>query len=205
MLVGAMTTGVLEGVLRPCLMTALPRIDGGVCLLVDSGVNPDCKPENLYQFGLLGSMYAKCVLKVDNPKVGLLNLGTEPGKGNLLTTAAYQLMNETSDFNFIGNVEARTLFNSNCDVFVCDGFVGNMMLKLLETFWYTTTKRGHTDEYLARFNYELYGGTPILGVNKPAIVGHGISSALAIQNMILQSRDIVNANLSENLKKMLSK
>ena len=132
MLVGAMTTGVLEGVLRPCLMTALPRIDGGVCLLVDSGVNPDCKPENLYQFGLLGSMYAKCVLKVENPKVGLLNLGTEAGKGNLLTTAAYQLMNGTSDFNFVGNVEPRTLFNSNCDVFVCDGFVGNMMLKLLE-------------------------------------------------------------------------
>ena len=205
MLVGAMTTGVLEGVLRPCLMTALPRIDGGVCLLVDSGVNPDCKPENLYQFGLLGSMYAKCVLKIDEPKVGLLNLGTEAGKGNLLTTAAYQLMNETKDFNFIGNVEPRTLFNSNCDVFVCDGFVGNMMLKLLETFWYTTTKRGHTDEYLARFNYELYGGTPILGVNKPAIVGHGISSALAIQNMILQSRDIANANLAENLKTMLNK
>ncbi len=204
MLVGAISTGVLEGVLRPCLVATLPRIDGGICLLVDAGANPDCKPEFLQQFGLIGSIFSQSVMKVEKPQVGLLNLGTEPGKGNLLTAATFALMNDTSDYHFIGNVEPRTLFNSTCDVFVCDGFVGNMMLKLMESFWYTTYKRGFKDdEYMKRFNYELYGGMPILGVSKPVIIGHGISSALAIQNMILQSRDMVYANFSKELEKKL--
>lgn len=204
MLVGAvLSVKTIEGVQRPCIMSLLPKEKGGYGILLDVGSNADCKPETLYQFALLGSMYAGAVLGIENPKVGLINIGEEPEKGNQLALATYQLLNETDDFNFVGNIEGRDLFNTKADVMVCDGFTGNVVLKLAESFYWLIKKRGFSDPYLDRFNYEAYGGTPILGVNATVIVGHGISNANAIKNMILLAHDVQKAGLTHKIKAVL--
>ena len=128
MLVGSMfTVKAIPGVIRPCITTLLPKENGGVGLMLDVGTNADCKPDVLYQFGILGSICARELYKINNPKVGLLNIGEEPEKGNLVAQAAYQLMKDSKDFNFIGNIEGRDLFNDKADVIVCEGFVGNVV------------------------------------------------------------------------------
>ncbi len=207
MLVGAMNSvGTIEGLLRPCLAAFLPKEDGGFSVLVDVGVNPDSKPEHLHQYGLVGKLYAEKIFKIANPKVGLLNVGSEEGKGNARCVAAYDLMKTALEYNFIGNVETRKLFKGDdCHVFVCDGFVGNMLLKHTEAMWYVMYKRGLVDDYMKRFNYELYGGMPLLGVNGTVIIGHGISSKLAIKNMILQSKQVFESKINEQLKDSLAK
>lgn len=205
MLVGAFTiVKVIPGVIRPCITSIIPKENGGMGLILDVGTNADCKPEVLHQFGILGSHFAKLVYNIPNPKVGLINIGEEPEKGNQLTLAAHQLMAETSDFNFIGNVETRHLFDDTADVLVCDGFTGNVILKEAEAFFALLMKRGIRDEYFARFNYELYGGTPILGVNAPVLIGHGISSPKAICNMILLSKDLVQSQLHKTFNEVFS-
>ena len=171
----------------------------GFGIMLDVGANADCKPDTLLQFGVLGSLFAENILGIKNPKIGLINIGEEEEKGNLLTQATYSLMKDTSMFNFIGNVEGRDLFNEKADVIVCDGFTGNVMLKLAETFYILTLKKGFKDEFFAKFNYEQYGGSPILGVNAPVIIGHGISPPEAIKNMILLSRDMVETKLIEKI------
>jgi phosphate acyltransferase len=202
MLVGSMfTVKAITGVIRPCITTVLPKEDGGVNIMLDVGTNADCKPDVLYQFGMLGSLFAKHVYNINNPKVGLLNIGEEEEKGNLLTQAAHVMMKDTKDFNFIGNVEGRDLFSDKVDVIVCDGFTGNVVLKEAEAFYTQIKRRGINDEYFNRFNYELYGGTPILGVNANVIIGHGSSSPLAVKNMLLLSYDVAKGNLSEKIKK----
>lgn len=202
MLVGSMfTVKAISGVIRPCITNPLPKSDGGVNIILDVGTNADCKPDVLYQFGVLGSIYAKEVYGIQNPKVGLLNIGEEEEKGNMLTQATHQLMKETSDFNFVGNIEGRDIFSDQVDVIVCDGFTGNVVLKEAEAFYTQIKKRGISDEYFDRFNYELYGGTPILGINSNVIIGHGISSPLAIKNMLILAKDVVQAKLSDKLKK----
>lgn len=202
MLVGSMhTIKPLPGVLRPCITSILPRENGSVGLLLDVGINTDCKPDVLYQFGILGSLYAEHVYKIKNPKVGLLNIGEEPEKGNLTAQAAHNLMKEGKEFNFIGNVEGRDIFDEKVDVIVCDGFTGNVLLKEAEAFYTIIRKRKIIDDYFARFNYENYGGTPVLGVNGTVIIGHGISSALAIKNMLLLAREVAEANLANKIKK----
>lgn len=204
MLVGSvLSVKTIEGIQRPCIMSLLPKEKGGFGILLDVGSNADCKPETLYQFALLGSMYAGAVLGIENPKVGLINIGEEPEKGNQLALATYQLLNETDDFDFIGNIEGRDLFNAKADVMVCDGFTGNVVLKLAESFYWLFKKRGFSDPYLDRFNYEAYGGTPILGVNATVIVGHGISNANAIKNMILLAHDVQKAGLTHKIKAVL--
>ena len=136
MLVGSMfTVKAIPGVIRPCITSILPKENGGFGLLLDVGINADCKPDVLYQFGILGSIFAKEVYKIPNPKVGLLNIGVEPEKGNLITQAAYTMMKDSKDFNFIGNIEGRDLFSNKLDVVVCEGFVGNVVLKTAETFY----------------------------------------------------------------------
>lgn len=136
MLVGAMfTVKAIPGVIRPCITTLLPKENGGVGLMLDVGTNADCKPDVLYQFGILGSVCARALYKIENPKVGLLNIGEEPEKGNLVAQAAYNLMKDSKDFNFIGNIEGRDLFNDKADVIVCEGFVGNVVLKAAEAFY----------------------------------------------------------------------
>jgi glycerol-3-phosphate acyltransferase PlsX len=196
MLVGAVfSVKTIPGIIRPCLSTFLPKLSGGVGLMVDVGANADCKPDTLLQFGVLGSLYAENVMGISNPKVALMNIGEEDEKGNMLSLATFPLMRDTNLFNFIGNVEGRDLFNDKADVIVCDGFTGNVMLKLAESFYVLTLKRGLKDEFFDRFNYENYGGSPVLGVNAPVVIGHGISSPTAVKNMILQSRDMITTGL----------
>ncbi|WP_316771132.1 phosphate acyltransferase PlsX [Pedobacter frigiditerrae] len=196
MLVGAVfSVKTVPGIIRPCLSTIVPKLKGGTGLMLDVGANADCKPEILLQFGALGSMYAEHIMQIENPKVALMNIGEEDEKGNMLSLATFPLMKETDLFNFVGNVEGRDLFNDKADVIVCDGFTGNVMLKLAESFYVLTIKKGLKDEFFDRFNYENYGGSPVLGVNAPVVIGHGISSPEAVKNMIFQSRDMILTGL----------
>ncbi|GAA4094280.1 phosphate acyltransferase PlsX [Mucilaginibacter panaciglaebae] len=202
MLVGSMfSVKAIPGILRPAITTIVPRVKGGIGILLDVGANADCKPEVLLQFGVLGSLMAQHVYGIENPRVALMNIGEEEEKGNLLCQATYPLMKETSQFNFIGNAEGRDLFGDMADVFVCDGFTGNIILKLAESFYVITRKKGLKDDFFDRFNYEQYGGSPILGVNAPVIVGHGISSPEAIKNMVLLSKDMVESELVAKMTK----
>ncbi len=201
MLVGAVfSVKTIPGIIRPCLCTILPKIKGGTGLLLDVGANADCKPDILLQFGALGSLYAENLLQINNPKVALMNIGEEDEKGNMLSMATFPLMRDTNLYNFVGNVEGRDLFNDKADVIVCDGFTGNVMLKLAESFYVMTVKKGLKDEFFDRFNYEQYGGSPVLGVNAPVVIGHGISSPLAVKNMVLQSREMITTGLVEKIR-----
>ena len=206
MLVGSMfIVKSIPGILRPCISTLVPKENGGWGLILDVGVNADCKPEVLNQFAVLGSLYAQHVLHIHNPKVGLMNIGEEEEKGNLLMKETHQLLKDSKEIRFIGNVEGRDLFNNKADVIVCDGFTGNVMLKLAESFYGLIKKNNLHSEYFDRFNYENYGGTPILGVNSTVIIAHGISKAKAIKNMILLSKEVVEAGLSEKISHAFSK
>lgn len=201
MLVGAMfSIKTIPGVIRPAIASVVPKLQGGYGIMLDVGANADCKPDTLLQFGILGSLYVENIMNIPSPKVGLINLGEEEEKGNMLSLATHSLMKETNMFNFVGNVEGRDLFNEKADVIVCDGFTGNVMLKLAETFYILTLKKGFKDEFFDRFNYEQYGGSPILGVNAPVIIGHGISTPEAIKNMLLLSRDMIESQLVEKIK-----
>ena len=167
---GAMLVGsiykihTIPGIIRPCITSTLPCIDGSNSILLDVGSNADCKPDVLYQFALLGSLYAKNVYGVENPRIALLSIGEEESKGNLLTIATYKLLQESDEVNFVGNVEGRDLFLGKADVIVCDGYTGNIVLKEAEGIYNLMKQRGIKDEYFDRFNYENYGGTAILGV-----------------------------------------
>jgi glycerol-3-phosphate acyltransferase PlsX len=200
MLVGAIfSVKPVAGVIRPAVATNVPKLKSGFGIMLDVGANADCKPEVLAQFGVLGSLYAEHVYHIQNPKVGLMNLGEEEEKGNVLTQSTFPLL-QKSDINFIGNIEGRDLFNDKADVIVCDGFTGNVMLKLAETFYILTLKKGFKDEFFDRFNYEQYGGSPILGVNAPVLIGHGISTPEAIKNMVLLSRTMVETEFVDKIK-----
>jgi glycerol-3-phosphate acyltransferase PlsX len=206
MLVGSIfSVNNVPGVIRPCITSMLPKVEGGVNLILDVGSNADCKPDVLYQFGVLGSLYIEHVYGVKNPRVALLSIGEEEEKGNLVTQSAHQLMKNSTDFNFVGNVEGRDIFRDKADVIVCDGFTGNVVLKEAEGIYWLMRKRGIKDEYFDRFNYENYGGTPVLGVNSNVLIGHGISNAKAIKNMILLGRDVVNARIPEKIKAVFNK
>ena len=201
MMVGAMhVVKSIPGVIRPGIATTLPNLKGGQTIIIDVGINPDCRPDVLYQYGILGSVYCKYIFNVDDPKIGLLNVGSEEGKGNLLTKNTYELMKDNKDFNFIGNVEGNDIFNDEIDVIVCDGFVGNVILKEAEAFYKILKKRNINDEFVERLNFEHYGGIPILGINQIVTIGHGISGSEAIKNMILQTKKEIEAKLSEKLK-----
>ena len=205
MLVGSMfSVKAIPGILRPAIASLLPKFNGGWGLILDVGVNADCKPEMLQQFATLGTIYAENILQLKNPSVGLMSIGEEEEKGNILTKETHQLLKSMEGINFIGNVEGRDLFNSKADVVVCDGFTGNVILKEAESFYRMMRKRGIRDEYFDRFDFEDYGGTPILGINSSVIIAHGISKAKAIKNMILRSRDVVEAKLSEKIAKAFS-
>lgn len=202
MLVGSvLSVKTIEGVLRPAMSTNVPQLQGGFALLVDVGANADCKPEYLYQFGILGSLFAEHVYHMPNPRVALINIGEEEEKGNVLCQAAYPLMKEGNQFNFVGNIEGYDFFSSKAEVFVADGFTGNVVLKMAESFHMVGVKKDLTDEFFARFNYERYGGSPILGINGAVVVGHGISSPEAIKNMVLLSRDMVESGLVGKITK----
>jgi glycerol-3-phosphate acyltransferase PlsX len=203
MLVGAMhVVKSVPGIIRPCITASVPRMSEIPTLLLDVGINPDTKPDVLYQYAVLGSMYAKYVYNIKEPRVGLLNIGEEEEKGNLQTKAAFSAMKGTKDFNFSGNIEANELFSDKVDVIVCDGFVGNVMLKEAEAFYTLLRKRKIKDEFFEKFNFVNYGGTPILGINAPVLIGHGISNETAIKNMILHTADVINAKLTDKIKEV---
>ena len=206
MMVGSIySVNTIQGIIRPSTPAYIPKENGGSTVLIDVGTNPDAKPDVMYQFGILGSLFAEHVFHVKQPRVGLLNIGTEEKKGSLTTQSAFQLMKDSKDFHFVGNVEGRELFRDNVDVIVCDGFVGNIVLKQVEAMYRVLVKRGMKDAYLDRFNYENYGGTPILGVNSTVLVGHGISNAVAIRRMILMAREVHEAKLAQKIKHALER
>jgi phosphate acyltransferase len=207
---GAMLIGAskvitpIPGIIRPAITAIMPNLSGTPNVILDVGINPDSRPDVLYQYGILGSIYSKALYNIPQPRIGLVNLGSEDEKGNLVTKAAFQLMKESKDFNFVGNVEGNEFFkNQKTEVLVCDGFVGNIILKQAEGFYHLVKERGIADEFFEEFNFENFGGTPVLGINKPVIVGHGISNDIAIKNMILNSWTVCKSNLINNIKAAL--
>jgi len=202
---GAMLVGsifkihTIPGVIRPCITSTLPAINGGNSILLDVGSNADCKPDVLYQFAVLGNIYAKTVYGIEKPRVALLSIGEEESKGNLLTIATYKLLTDSQEVDFIGNIEGRDIFSGVADVIVCDGFTGNIVLKEAEGIYTLMKKRGIKDEYFDRFNYENYGGTAILGIKGNVIIGHGISNDIAVKNMIKHSYEVAKSGLSNKI------
>jgi len=205
MLVGALySIKAIQGVFRPTISTLIPKDHGGTGLLLDVGLNADCKPENLNQFAILGTLYARYISGIDQPRVGLINIGEEEGKGNLLAQAAYPLLRENSHINFIGNIEGRDIFKDKADVMVCEGFTGNIILKMAESLYDITQEKNIQHEYLDKFNFENYGGTPVLGVSKPVVIGHGISHGKAFANMIRLAEKMIESGLMEKMKEEFS-
>jgi len=207
---GAMLVGTLysikamEGVLRPTISTIIPKENGKSGLLLDVGLNADCKADHLNQFAALGSLYAQHILSINNPRVGLVNIGEEEGKGNVLAQAAYPLLKENKQINFIGNIEGRDVLLDKADVMVCEGFTGNVILKMAESIYDITQKKNINHEYFELFNFENYGGTPVLGVSKPVIIGHGISHAKAFMNMVLLAEKMLQSKLLDKMKESLT-
>lgn len=215
---GLFILGRIQGIDRPALACIYPIIGGEASLLVDAGANAECKPNNLLEFGIMGNIYMEKVIGRKTPRVGLVNIGTEAAKGNTLTKAAYELL-EQSNMNFIGNVEAREVPKSACDVIVCDGFTGNVVLKLTEGLAWNilqVIKKKFTDGVKAKlgaallidklgelkkeFDYSEYGGAPILGVKGPIVKMHGSSSANAVKNTILKGIPFVEENVVETIQ-----
>ena len=205
MLVGALfSIKAIEGVIRPTISTIIPRMNGGTGLLLDVGLNADCKPEQLNQFAIMGSVYAQLILGIEKPKVGLMNVGEEEGKGNLLAQATYPLLKENKHIDFIGNIEGRDVLTDKADVMVCEGFTGNIILKLAESLYEIAQAQNLHNPYFDRFNFEIYGGTPVLGVAKPVIIGHGISGATAFMNMIHLAQQMIEKDVMKKIQEELS-
>jgi glycerol-3-phosphate acyltransferase PlsX len=220
-----MVLGAIPGVDRPALAVVLPTLKGpgSPCVLLDVGANVDCKPANLEQFAVMGEMYARSVLKVARPRVGLLSIGEEQGKGNELTAESFPLLQQLP-INFIGNVEGRDIYNGNADVIVCDGFVGNVALKtcegtakmlsimLKESLKSTITSqvgallsRQAFMAFKKRLDYSEYGGAQLLGVRGPVIVGHGSSNERAIMNCIRVAAEFAQAEVGSGIEALLAK
>jgi glycerol-3-phosphate acyltransferase PlsX len=217
-----MVLGMLSGVDRPALATIVPTTRGVPSLILDVGANVDCDPDNLVQFAVMGHIYAQNVLKISNPRIGLLSIGEEDSKGNALTRDTLPLLRALPGINFIGNVEGRDLYNGNCDVTVCDGFVGNVALKssegiarlvshsLREALKSTVTSqvgallsRRAFDDFKKRLDYSEYGGAPLLGVRGVCIVGHGSSNEKAIMNGIRVAAEFAQAEVNSGIESAL--
>jgi glycerol-3-phosphate acyltransferase PlsX len=213
-----MVLGAIPGVDRPALATPMPTAKGNPCVLLDVGANVDCKAQNLAQFAVMGEMYARSVLKIRHPRVGLLSIGEEESKGNELTREALPLL-KALPLNFIGNVEGRDIFNGNADVIVCDGFVGNVALKtsegvgrfvrdvLRESLTRTVTaqvgallSRRAFNDFRRRLDYTEYGGAPLLGVRGVCIIGHGSSNDKAIFNGIRVAYEFAKAGTNQRIE-----
>lgn len=220
---GLLVVGRIKGILRPALGTILPTAKGPK-MLIDAGANTNCKPENLVQFGVMGDVYMRNVIGIANPKVGLMSIGEEEGKGDELTKKTFDQM-KAAPFNFIGNIEGRDVMEGTTDVMVCDGFVGNVVLKTVEGMGHVIgnmlrelfTKNIRTKigamfvmdgvkDFKKAMDYREYGGAPLLGCKSPVIKGHGSSDALAVFNAIRQAKQFVATDvitgISEKLKSM---
>ncbi|MEG0807845.1 MAG: phosphate acyltransferase PlsX [Alistipes sp.] len=203
MMVGSMyAVKPIDGVVRPTISSLIPTVSGRPALLLDVGLNVDCKPEVLAQYGLIGSIYAEAVLGIDRPRVAVLNIGEEPTKGNIQSKATHELLREDSRINFVGNIEGSYLFTGKiADVIVCDGFVGNTALKMAEGLYRINKALGGGNAFWDAMNYENVGGTPVLGVNAPVVIGHGCSSPLAIKSMILSTEQCIKVDLTAKLQR----
>jgi glycerol-3-phosphate acyltransferase PlsX len=216
-----LTLGRLKGVSRPAIATLIPT-EEGVALLLDVGANSDCKAQHLYQFGIMGAIYSKYILKVRNPKVGLLSIGEERTKGNELTIASHKLL-DSSGLNFCGNVEGRDILRGTADVVVCDGFVGNIILKFAEStggFFSKLLKKKIRGNLFATIGAVLmsaafrsfrqsldsaeYGGAPLLGINGVCIICHGNSSPRAIKNAVLVAVDVVRKQVNQVIQEKIT-
>jgi glycerol-3-phosphate acyltransferase PlsX len=217
-----MVLGMLAGVDRPALAQILPTINRVPSLLLDVGANVDCDPDNLVQFAMMGHMYAKNILRIHNPRVGLLSIGEEDSKGNALTRDTLPLLRALKGINFMGNIEGRDLFNGHSDVAVCDGFVGNVALKsiegtahllsdsLRESLKSTVTSqvgallsRRAFAEFKKRLDYSEYGGAVLLGVRGVCIVGHGSSNEKAIMNGVRVAAEFAQADVNSSIETAL--
>jgi len=218
MAVGLLVVGRVEGIERPALAPMIPTMDGKGILALDLGANMDATPEHLLQYAIMGSIFRQKVHGIAKPRVGLLNVGTEPGKGNELTKAAYPLL-EQAPIHFVGNVEARDVLQAQCDVLVCDGFVGNVLLKTLEgtagtifsvlkeeftRSWLTKLAAAVVKPGLSRFkkkmDYKEVGAAPLLGVDGLVLKSHGSSDARAIYNAVRQARIALQSDLTATIK-----
>ena len=208
---GAMHVGAMfsvkpcQGIIRPAIAGFAPRENGSYGVILDVGANADVKPEILVQFGQIGSLYAQHVFGIEQPKVALINMGEEEQKGTVLTQAAYQLFKETHRLNFVGNIEGRDIFSSQSDVMVCNGYIGNVVLKMAESIFDLLQKRNFSDPFFDNFNYEAIGGSPILGINGNVTIGHGVSSGLAIKNMLLQAMRMAKTNIHLKIRDAFGK
>ncbi|HIE32576.1 MAG TPA: phosphate acyltransferase PlsX [Thermodesulfobacteriaceae bacterium] len=214
------TLGRISGVMRPAIATVLPTLKNPA-VLIDAGANVDCKPAHLLQFAFMGSLFAERILGIQNPRVGLLSIGEEGGKGNFLVKRAHALLSE-SPLNYIGNIEGRHIYLGEAEVIVCDGFVGNICLKVSEgvaeavaemlkaevkkdplaILGFSLARRA-LKRFRKRTDWREYGGAPLLGVNGVVIIGHGRSDARAIKNAILVAQKFVETGLTERLGKAL--
>ena len=207
---GAMHVGALfsikaiEGILRPAIVGFVPQKKGGHSIMLDIGANADCKPEVLEQFGVIGSIFAQQTFQIERPRVALMNIGEEEQKGSVVAQAAHQLLKDNTRIHFVGNMEGNDLFDDKADVIVTDGFTGNVLFKLAESFYDVARERGIQDEYIDKMNYESVGGSSIIGVNGNVMIAHGISSATAIKNMITWARKQVESHAYVQIAKALS-
>ncbi|GAB3329816.1 phosphate acyltransferase PlsX [Larkinella ripae] len=207
---GAMHVGALfsikaiEGVMRPAIAGFVPQLSGGFAVIVDIGANADCKPEMLLQFGEIGSIYAQYTFGIDKPRVALMNIGEEEQKGSLVAQAAYQLLKNSRKINFVGNMEGGDFFRDKADVIVTDGFTGNILFKMGESIYEVTKGLGLKHEFIDKTNYESVGGSPIVGVNGNVIIAHGISSPLAIKNMLNLAKKQVESGAYTKIAQALS-
>lgn len=200
MMVGSLfSVKTIPGIQRPAIAGFAPRITGGYSLVLDIGANADCKPEMLNQWAQLGSVYYKAMVGVNSPRVALMNIGEEEQKGSILTQAAHSLMKANSKINFVGNIEGKDFFYDKADVIVTDGFTGNIMLKMGESFYNIAQKEGISSEFINKTNYETYGGSPIIGINGNVIIAHGASSPKAIENMINLAKTVVENEVYQKL------
>jgi glycerol-3-phosphate acyltransferase PlsX len=201
----------MKGIDRPAIATAMPTLTGSV-IVIDAGANTICKPFNLVQFALMGSVYAQCLLGTENPRVGVLSNGEEDSKGTKLTRESSALLKDSSTLNYIGYVEGKEVFKGDVDVVVCDGFVGNVLLKFYEAvpklLFGLLGKAGVTREQLApalmALDYAEYGGAPLLGVKGVSVICHGKSSAVAIKNGIKVALRAVESRMSDHMGQRLS-
>ena len=217
-----MVLGALPGVDRPALAAVFPTSAGKAAILLDVGANVDCKPQHLEQFAIMGEIYSRSIFGMNKPRVGLLSIGEEEGKGNELTREAYTLLRQLP-LNFAGNVEGRDLYNGSVDVIVCDGFIGNVALKvseglvsavrflLKESLKSTISSqvgfllsRRAFDDFKKRLDYAEYGGAPLLGIKGICIVGHGSSNATAIKNAIRVAAQFAETRINDKIEKGLS-
>ncbi len=201
MMVGSLfSVKTIEGIQRPAIAGFVPQVNGKYAVMLDIGANADCKPEMLEQWGLLGSVYFEATTGQSNPRVGLMNIGEEEGKGSILAQATHALLKENKQLNFIGNIEGKDLFRNKADVIVTDGFTGNIVLKMGESIYNIMKEQGMMNDFVENTNYENYGGSPIIGINGNVIIAHGASSPKAIKNMIKLCKSVVESNVCQKIK-----